>query len=86
MPTRTDPFEILISEADTLMTRDKFRIGLCSHDAYGIDTVRNPLWNVYWPADRHEEIPAQFMAVGFRTGDTVGIDIDVDDQPVVFRL
>ena len=78
--------DIFISEADTLIAKDKFRIGLGSHDAYGIDTVRNPLWNVYWPADRHEEIAARFKEVGFRTGDTVGIDINVDDQPVVFRL
>jgi hypothetical protein len=40
--------DIFLSEADTLIAKDKFRIGLCSHDAYGIDTVRNPLWSVYW--------------------------------------
>ena len=34
--------DIFLSEADTLIAKDKFRIGLGSHDAYGIDTVRNP--------------------------------------------
>jgi hypothetical protein len=78
--------DIFVSEADTLIARDKFRIGLCSHDAYGIDTVRNPLWTVYWSGDRHEEIVEQFKQVGFRTGDTVGIDINTDGKPVVFRF
>jgi hypothetical protein len=59
---------------------------LGSHDAYGIDTVRNPLWSVYWPADQHEAMVAQFRRVGFKTGDTVGIDINADGKPVVFRL
>jgi len=78
--------DIFVSEADTLIAKDKFRIGLCSHDAYGIDTVRNPLWTVYWPVDRHEEMVEQFRRVGFKTGDTVGIDINTDGKPVVFRL
>ncbi|MGD9331196.1 MAG: hypothetical protein PVJ53_07780 [Desulfobacterales bacterium] len=78
--------DIFISEADTLIAKDKFRIGLCSHDAYGIDTVRNPLWTVYWPADQQEKMVAQFERVGFKTGDTVGIDINTDDKPLVFRL
>ena len=78
--------DIFLSEADTLIAKDKFRIGLGSHDAYGIDTVRNPLWSVYWPADQHEAMVAQFRRVGFRTGDTVGIDINADGKPVVFRL
>ena len=33
-----------LSEADTLIGKDKIRVKLCTHDAYGIDTVRNPLW------------------------------------------
>ncbi|MBL0712120.1 MAG: hypothetical protein JJV98_00335 [Desulfosarcina sp.] len=78
--------DIFVSEADTLIAKDKFRIGLCSHDAYGIDTVRNPLWTVYWPANRHEKMVEQFRRVGFKTGDTVGIDINADGNPVVFRL
>ena len=31
-----------LAEADTLIAQDKFRRNLCSHDAYGIDTVRYP--------------------------------------------
>ncbi|BBO75061.1 hypothetical protein DSCW_24780 [Desulfosarcina widdelii] len=78
--------DIFISEADTLIAKDKFRINLCSHDAYGIDTVRNPLWSVYWYVDRHEAVVQEFRRVGFKTGDTVGIDINVDDKPIVHRL
>ena len=78
--------DIFLSEADTLIAKDKFRINLCSHDAYGIDTVRNPLWTVYWRVDRHDAVVDEFMRVGFKTGDTVGIDINVDDKPTVYRL
>ena len=78
--------DIFISEADTLIAKDKFRINLCSHDAYGIDTVRNPLWTVYWHVERHDEVVREFDRVGFKTGDTVGIDINVDDKPMVHRL
>ena len=75
-----------ISEADTLIAKDKIRINLCSHDAYGIDTVRNPLWTVYWRVDRHDEVVREFRRVGFKSGDTVGIDINVDEKPTVRRL
>jgi hypothetical protein len=78
--------DIFLSEADTLIAKDKFRINLCSHDAYGIDTVRNPLWSVYWHVERHDDVIAEFKRVGFKTGDTVGIDINVDDKPTVRRL
>ncbi|MCP4021614.1 MAG: hypothetical protein GY729_07215, partial [Desulfobacteraceae bacterium] len=77
--------DIFLSEADTLIAKHKFRINLCSHDAYGIDTVRNPLWSVYWNADRHEHVVNEFKRLGFKTGDTIGIDIATDDCPVVFR-
>jgi hypothetical protein len=77
--------DIFLSEADTLIAKDKFRINLCSHDAYGIDTVRNPLWTVYWYMDRHDEVVSEFRRVGFKTGDTVGIDINLDDKPTVYR-
>ncbi len=77
--------DIFLSEADTLIAKDKFRINLCSHDAYGIDTVRNPLWTVYWYVDRHDEVVREFKRIGFKTGDTVGIDIDVEDKPTVYR-
>ena len=75
-----------ISEADTLIAKDKIRINLCSHDAYGIDTVRNPLWTVYWRVDRHDQVVREFRRVGFKSGDTVGIDINVDEKPTVRRL
>ena len=78
--------DFFLSEADTLIAKDKVRINLCSHDAYGIDTVRNPMWSVYWHMDRHDDVVGQFNRVGFKTGDTVGIDINVDDKPTVHRL
>ncbi|BBO85255.1 hypothetical protein DSCO28_58210 [Desulfosarcina ovata subsp. sediminis] len=78
--------DIFLSEADTLIAKDKFRINLCSHDAYGIDTVRNPMWTVYWHVDRHDEVVREFGQVGFRTGDTVGIHINADEKPTVHRL
>ena len=77
--------DIFLSEADTLIAKDKFRINLCSHDAYGIDTVRNPLWTVYWYVDRHEDVGREFKRIGFKSGDTVGIDINVEDKPTVYR-
>ena len=78
--------DIFIAEADTLLAKNKFRINLCSHDAYGIDTVRFPLWSAYWNVDRHDEFVSEFKKLGFKTGDTIGIDIDTEDHPVVFRL
>jgi hypothetical protein len=78
--------DIFLSEADTLIAKDKFRINLCSHDAYGIDTVRNPLWTVYWYVERHEAVVGDFKKVGFKTDDTIGIDIDADGKPTVYRL
>lgn len=78
--------DIFLSEADTLIAKDKFRINLCSHDAYGIDTVRNPLWTVYWYVDRHDDVVRDFKRVGFKTGDSIGIDVDADDKPTVYRL
>jgi hypothetical protein len=75
-----------LSEADTLIAKDKFRVNLCGHDAYGIDTVRNPMWSVYWHMDKHDKIVREFMKLGFKTGDTVGIEIDSDEKPNVYRL
>ncbi len=78
--------DIFLGEADTLIAKHKFRINLCSHDAYGIDTVRNPLWSVYWKVERHDKMVKAFNELGFTTGDTIGIDIDIDGRPVIFRL
>ncbi len=77
--------DIFIAEADTLIAKHKFRINLCSHDAYGIDSVRNPLWSAYWNVDRHDEVVKEFLRLGFKTGDTIGIDIDPEGRPVVYR-
>ncbi|MFZ7112387.1 MAG: hypothetical protein ACOWYE_11950 [Desulfatiglandales bacterium] len=78
--------DYFLSEADTLIAAERIRINLCSHDAYGIDTVRNPLWSVYWRGERHEQIVRHFKELGFKTGDSVGIDIDSEDRPTIYRL
>jgi hypothetical protein len=78
--------DYFLSETDTLIAKDKFRLNLCGHDAYGIDTVRNPMWSVYWHMDKHEKMVKQFKKSGFKTGDIVGIEIDSDEKPIVFRL
>jgi hypothetical protein len=79
--------DYFLSEADTLIAKDKFRVNLCGHDAYGIDTVRNPIWTVYWwHMDKHDSVVKDFYRLGFKTGDTVGIEIDSDEKPNVYRL
>ena len=77
--------DYFLSEADTLIAKDMVRLNLRTHDAYGIDTVRNPLWSVYWYVERHEQVVAEFKALGFKTGDTIGIDIDSEEKPTVYR-
>ena len=61
--------DYFLSETDTLIAKDKFRLNLCGHDAYGIDTVRNPMWTVYWYVERHDQIVKEFKRLGFETGD-----------------
>lgn len=78
--------DIFLAEADTLIAKNKFRVNLCSHDAYGIDTVRIPIWNVYWRVERHKDIVNEFRQLGFKTGGSVGIDIDSEDKPTIYRL
>ncbi len=78
--------DYFLSEADTLISRDDIRVNLGSHDAYGIATVRNPVWSVYWHQHRNDTVVRQFKRLGFRTGDSVGIDIDMDEKPTVYRL
>jgi hypothetical protein len=75
-----------IAEADTLIAKDVFRRNLCSHDAYGINTVRNPIWSVYWHRERHKENVRRFKELGYRTGDHVGIEISDGNKPTVFRF
>ena len=52
--------DYFLSESDTLLAKDKFRVNLCGHDAYGIDTVRNPMWSVFWHMDKHEDMVKEF--------------------------
>jgi hypothetical protein len=75
-----------LSEVDTIIAKDKIRVNLGSHDAYGIATVRNLLWSVYWYIERHDEIVNEFRKLGFKTGDTIGIDIGSEERPTVYRL
>jgi hypothetical protein len=77
--------DIFLAEADTLIAKDKFRINLGSHDAYGIDSIRNPVWSVYWHMDRHDKVINEFMRLGFRTNDVIGIDIDAEGHPIICR-
>lgn len=74
-----------LSEADTLIAKVKVRVNICSHDAYGINTVRNPLWSVFWRQERQELVLKEFRRLGFKTGDTVAIEIDAEDKPTVYR-
>lgn len=78
--------DAFIAEADTLITRDEFHINLCGHDAYGIDTVRYPIWSIFWSEANQDEILKNLRRVGFKSGDTVGIDIGVDEKPTLYRL
>jgi hypothetical protein len=78
--------DYFLSETDTLIAKDKFRLNICGHDAYGIDTVRNPMWSVFWHMDKHEKMVKEFKRLGFRTGEIVGIEIDSDEKPIVYRL
>ncbi len=78
--------DYFLSEADTLIAKDMLRLNLRSHDAYGIDTVRNPIWSVYWYIERHEQIVREFKRLGFKTGDTIGLDIGSEERPTVYRL
>jgi hypothetical protein len=78
--------DYFLSEADTLIAKDRIRFNLGTHSAYGVDTVRNPLWSVYWYADRHDFVIKEILRIGFKTGDTIGIDIDAEEKPTVYRL
>jgi len=77
--------DMFLAEADTMIARDKIRLNLGSHDAYGVDTVRNPLWSVYWYHKRHSAVVNQIRSMGFKTGDTIGIEIKPDGKPQIFR-
>lgn len=78
--------DYFLAEADTLLASNKIKLKMCTHDAYGIDTIRNPIWHVEWNTDRHDEVVKKFKKLGFMTGDTVGIEIDSSETPIVHRL
>ena len=78
--------DAFLAEADTLIAKDRFRLNLCGHDAYGINTVRDPIWFVYWSLDNNERILRSLRGIGFKTGDAVGIDIGTNNQPLLYRL
>jgi len=78
--------DFFLSEADTLISRDDIRVNLGSHDAYGIATVRNPAWSVYWHRKRDKPVVKRFQNLGFKTGDFIGIDIDMEEKPTAYRL
>lgn len=78
--------DYFMAEADTLIAKDKIRVNLGSHDAYGIDTVRNPLWSVYWYLEKHDKVVREFKRLGFKTGDSVAIDVDSEEKPTLYRL
>ena len=78
--------DAVFMEADTFISQDTVRINLSSHDAYGIDTVRVPIWTVYWNQERHAEVVKEIHRLGFKTGDTVAVEIDVEDRPTLYRL
>ena len=44
------------------------------------------MWSVYWYMDKHAIMVKEFKKLGFKTGDTVGIEIDSDEKPIVYRL
>jgi hypothetical protein len=44
------------------------------------------MWSVFWQMDKHEKTVKQFKKLGFTTGDTVGIEIDSNEKPIVYRL
>ncbi|MFP4477132.1 MAG: hypothetical protein ACLFOY_16345 [Desulfatibacillaceae bacterium] len=75
--------DYFLAEADTLITKDSFRMNLCTHEAYGIDTIRNPLWTVFWTRDRHEAVVREFRRLNVKTGDHLHIDIDASGRPTV---
>jgi hypothetical protein len=78
--------DYFLAEADTLIARMKLRFNLCAHSAYGIDTLGNPLWSVYWNAEREPVVAEAFGRLGLRTGDRVAIDIDNEGVPRVVRV
>ena len=78
--------DYFLSESDTLIAKDRIRMNFGTHNAYGIDTIRNPLWSVYWHVERHDQVVRELRRLGFKTGDTVGIEVDAEEKPTIFRF
>lgn len=78
--------EYFLAEADTLIAKDKIRFNLCTHNAYGISTVRNPLWTVFWSENRNDAAVRSIQKLGIRNGDFIGIDINTDGIPTLYRV
>ena len=79
--------DYFLSEADTLIAREDIRINLGSHDAYGIATVRNPVWSVYWYQDRDEPITRQLKETWVQNGGHASASISAwKEKPTVYRL
>ena len=78
--------DYFLSEADTIIAKDRIHLKLCTHDAYGIDSVRNPVWFVYWKFEKQDQIVREFNRLGFKTGDMICIDIDMEEKPTIYRM
>lgn len=78
--------DTFLAEADTLIAKNKIRLNLGSHDAYGINTVRNPIWSVYWLVENHERVVRRIRRLGFKSGDVVGIEVNTEGKPILYRL
>ena len=78
--------DYFLSEADTILAKDRLRLNLCTHAAYGVDSVRNPLWFIHWTPEHHDAVVNQFRKLGFKTEDMIGIEISPEERPIVYRL
>ncbi|MFP4226705.1 MAG: hypothetical protein ACLFRF_08240, partial [Desulfobacterales bacterium] len=78
--------DYFLSEADTIIAKDRIHLKLCTHDAYGIDSVRNPVWFVYWKFEKQDQIVKEFNRLGFKIGDMICIDIDMEEKPTIYRM
>jgi hypothetical protein len=78
--------EYFLAEADTLIAPDRIRFNLCTHNAYGISTVCHPLWTVFWEANGDRSVHDSIRGLGLKTGDPVGIRIDSEGFPTLYRL
>ena len=78
--------DYFLSEANTILAKDRLHLNLCTHAAYGVDSVRNPLWFIHWTPEHHDAVVNQFRKLGFKTKDMIGIEISPEERPMVYRL